>query len=60
MRSAAVDLNWMQLNLIDVYLTIVAFLTLPVILTCCLIKKLFCTKKDTNTKVSKGKKKKNL
>jgi glucuronosyltransferase len=58
MRSAAVDLDSIQLNLIDVYLAIFAFLAIPTLLICCIIKRLVCKLCQKKTQqVSKQKKK---
>jgi glucuronosyltransferase len=61
MRSAAVDLNWIQLNLIDVYLAIFVGLSIPALLTFCIFKRLICKlcgkSCQKKTQVSKQKKK---
>ncbi|CAB3371478.1 Hypothetical predicted protein [Cloeon dipterum] len=49
LRSAAVDLEWYQLHLLDVYAFLIAFASIPLILTCCIIKKLCCSKGDRNS-----------
>jgi glucuronosyltransferase len=62
LRSAAADLNWVQLNLCDVYLATFAILALPLVFfyytVKLIVRKLCCKKSEVKAKVSKQKKNK--
>ncbi|XP_059480751.1 UDP-glycosyltransferase UGT5-like isoform X2 [Neocloeon triangulifer] len=61
LRSAAVDLEWYQVHLLDVYAVLAIFAAVPLILIPCIVRKLCCSKsknQQSTSAVTKDKKKK--
>ncbi|XP_059480629.1 UDP-glucosyltransferase 2-like [Neocloeon triangulifer] len=57
LRSAAADLEWYQVHLVDVYAVLAVLVALPLVLICLIIKKLCCSKRKFHENSSVGKKK---